>query len=388
MNNFEEELTCSVCYNIFEDPRILPCSHTFCRSCLESVINSLDSFLWRLSLVRLKCPSCRNVTELSPAGVNALPINFALKSIIEKYKTEEQHSMATCPDHHRQPLNVFCLKDRKLVCGQCLTVGQHQGHPIDDPESAYIKERETASKFLAALSDKSFTGVTAVIQTLEEQMTHCKSVVQEDKREVLSFFEGISDILEQKKQGLLAALNNVNKEVSEIYAPQIEQMKQIEDEQLDIISLCSSTSEESSPLTFLENIHKIRQRMKALKKQPLIPVQSVDIYPRVGKVLTSEWMDTSLGEIHLKPLPKINLRFENKNSSKSNPGYQIYKCILLTILWVFVILCIWNMDLFFSFENGNWKQHISENMQTLANNMCSNLDNVKAGSRVIRELFC
>ncbi|KAM8952312.1 tripartite motif-containing protein 59 [Pelodytes ibericus] len=392
MNNFEEELTCSVCYNIFDDPRILPCSHTFCRNCLENVLNSLESFVWRLSLVRLKCPSCRNITELSQGGVNSLPINFALKSIIEKYKTEEHQTIANCPEHHKQPLNVFCLKDRKLVCGQCLTVGEHQGHPIDDLQSAYIKERETISKLLLALSDKSFTGVSSVIKTIEEQMAHCKSVVQEDKQEVLRFFEKISDILEQKKQSLLATLNEVTHQVTEVYTPQIESMKQIEDEQLDLLSLCSSTKEESSPLVFLENIHNIQQRMRVLKKQKLLSVDHVDITPRVGQVLRNEWLKLTLGEIPTMPIPKINISFDKRSTPETRRINFTFvsMAILFTILCIFLILSYYSPLL--SFHTSWWTENFSESTQFLVNSLCSNMNSVKAVSqsitRAVRELIC
>ncbi|KAM4771125.1 tripartite motif-containing protein 59 [Rhinophrynus dorsalis] len=335
MDNFEEELTCSICYNIFDDPRILPCSHTFCKNCLENVIRSSDGYIWRPSIMRLKCPSCRNISELSTSGILSLPINFALKSIIEKYKTDDHCKMATCPEHHRQPLNVFCLKDRKLVCGQCLTVGQHHGHPIDDPESAYIKERDTASKLLGILSDKNFTGVSFVIKKLEEQMDYCKNIVQEDKREVVCFFEKLSETMEEKKQKLLAALNEVNQQIIEIYAPQIEEMKQIEDEELDLISLSSSTQKEESPLAFLENIYSIHQRMKALKRKELISVHPVEVYPRLGKILQEEWLKTNAGEIHLKPIPKCNIRFDKKENAKAIPANITFQFIL-TILFVFI----------------------------------------------------
>ena len=58
----------------------------------------------------------------------------------------------SCPAHHRQPLNI-CVQDRQLICGICLTVGQHQGHPIDNLQAAFIRERQAPAHLLARLSD-------------------------------------------------------------------------------------------------------------------------------------------------------------------------------------------------------------------------------------------
>lgn len=85
MDNLEEDLTCSVCYSLFSDPRVLPCSHTFCKTCLDNLLQvSTNYSIWRPLRMPLKCPNCRNVMELPPTGVDALPANVSLRAIIEK----------------------------------------------------------------------------------------------------------------------------------------------------------------------------------------------------------------------------------------------------------------------------------------------------------------
>lgn len=85
MDNLEEDLTCSVCYSLFSDPRVLPCSHTFCKTCLDNLLQvSTNYSIWRPPRLPLKCPNCRSVVELPPAGVEALPTNVSLRAIIEK----------------------------------------------------------------------------------------------------------------------------------------------------------------------------------------------------------------------------------------------------------------------------------------------------------------
>lgn len=87
METLEEDLTCSVCYSLFSDPRVLPCSHTFCKTCLDNLlkvsINSNNS-IWRPLRLPLKCPNCRSVVELPLAGLEALPTNVSLRAIVEK----------------------------------------------------------------------------------------------------------------------------------------------------------------------------------------------------------------------------------------------------------------------------------------------------------------
>lgn len=85
MENLEEDLTCSVCYSLFSDPRVLPCSHTFCRTCLDNLLQASTNYsIWRPLRLPIKCPNCRSVVELPPTGVDTLPTNVSLRAIIEK----------------------------------------------------------------------------------------------------------------------------------------------------------------------------------------------------------------------------------------------------------------------------------------------------------------
>ncbi|NWU66448.1 TRI59 protein, partial [Pterocles burchelli] len=319
MHHFEEELTCSICYSIFEDPRVLPCSHTFCRNCLEGVIQLSSNFsIWRPLRVPLKCPNCRSIVEIPAAGTESLPINFALKAIIEKYQQEDHSDVATCSEHYRQPLNVYCLLDRKLVCGHCLTIGKHNGHPIDDLQSAYIKEKEASGKLLDQLTDKYWTDVCLLIEKLKEQKSQCERIVQDDKKVVVQYFKKLSDTLEHKKQALLIALDEINAQILEEYDPLIENLKKIREEQLELMSLNTSIQKEESPLIFLEKVDDMHQRIKALKQKELPDVKPVEIYPRIGHLLKDVWSKTEIGQINKILTPKIKLIPKRKLRSKGN----------------------------------------------------------------------
>ncbi|NXL95548.1 TRI59 protein, partial [Alectura lathami] len=308
MHHFEEELTCSICYSLFEDPRVLPCSHTFCRNCLEGVIQlSSNLSIWRPLRVPLKCPNCRSIVEIPASGTEALPINFALKAIIDKYRQEARSEAATCSEHYGQPLNVYCLRDKQLVCGHCLTIGKHNGHPIDDLHSAYLKEKESSGKILEQLTDKHWSNVCLLIEKLKEQKSQCESVVQDDRKAVVQYFKKLTDTLEHKKQALLTALDEINTKISEEYEPLIEDLKKVREEQLELMSLNASIQKEESPLVFLEKVDNVHQRIKALKEQQLPDVRPVEIYPRVGHLLKDVWSQTEIGQINKILTPKIKL---------------------------------------------------------------------------------
>ena len=58
-----DDLTCSICYDRFTDPKLLTCQHKFCLDCIRNVTPEHV----------IKCPLCRQYTELPDGGVDILP---------------------------------------------------------------------------------------------------------------------------------------------------------------------------------------------------------------------------------------------------------------------------------------------------------------------------
>lgn len=69
----EQELTCSICLDLFTDPVSTPCGHNFCQACIGGY--------WASSAV-CTCPLCKRQFDERPE----LSINKILALIVEKYK--------------------------------------------------------------------------------------------------------------------------------------------------------------------------------------------------------------------------------------------------------------------------------------------------------------
>ncbi|XP_055957740.1 E3 ubiquitin-protein ligase rnf8-like [Patella vulgata] len=58
-------LTCSICYEVFTEPKTLPCLHSFCEKCLSDYIFSFDQSLMedarQLRDKYLTCSICYDV---------------------------------------------------------------------------------------------------------------------------------------------------------------------------------------------------------------------------------------------------------------------------------------------------------------------------------------
>ena len=65
-----DETVCQICAEVYKDPRVLSCGHTFCYQCI-------------VQLKKRACPYCRSVFTLPADGVHGLPKNYALLGVLE-----------------------------------------------------------------------------------------------------------------------------------------------------------------------------------------------------------------------------------------------------------------------------------------------------------------
>lgn len=349
MDRLEEELTCAICCDIFQEPRVLPCSHTFCRPCLQGLVRPADGVPGGKCL---SCPSCRALVAIPAAGPEALPINFALKAVIEKWQQEQPAGpgpgQGTCRAHPQQPLNIYCLQDRRLVCGQCLTIGTHQGHPIDDLQSACRKAREASGKLLEELADKSRSKVFLCSEKLQQQKAQCQSALQSDREAVLQYFKELGDALEHKKQALLSALDELDSRISEKYDPLIEDLEKLKLEERELKELHSAVQKEESPLLFLEKLDGLQQRLHALKQKQLPDPGPVEIHPRMENLLRDTWSKTEIGQVHKIHTPQLRLAGKSQRSGKRTAASGLWasltepNAILLILL---SIVLFWSKEI-------------------------------------------
>uniref|UniRef100_A0AAQ4Q1C6 RING-type E3 ubiquitin transferase n=1 Tax=Gasterosteus aculeatus aculeatus TaxID=481459 RepID=A0AAQ4Q1C6_GASAC len=77
-------LVCSICLDHYSNPKVLPCLHTFCESCLQNYIPPES--------LTLSCPVCRQTSILPEKGVGALQNNFFITNLMEVLQRDPQCS--------------------------------------------------------------------------------------------------------------------------------------------------------------------------------------------------------------------------------------------------------------------------------------------------------
>ncbi|XP_077053435.1 tripartite motif-containing protein 59 [Siphateles boraxobius] len=338
MDDLEEDLTCSVCYGLFTDPRVLPCSHTFCKSCLESVMHvSVDVSVWRPLRLPLKCPSCRSVAELPTNGLDALPTNVCLSAIVEKYQRPRS---AACPEHPPQPLNVYCVQDRQLICGVCLTVGRHRGHAIDDLQTAYARERAVQARLMERLRGERWEDVCALTQRLQLEKQRSEGLIQDDREFTVQFFQDLDLILARKREEFLQALERACARVACTYDPLIEQLKRLQEEHGAVMALGSDVESDERPLVYLETVRELRERVEALIRTPLPEIPSVQLAPRAEPFLLEHWSRLSVRGLSDGPVPEICCPGPaQRGRLRTSPSAAVLMMMMLVLTGLCLHLC-------------------------------------------------
>ncbi|XP_075434160.1 E3 ubiquitin/ISG15 ligase TRIM25-like [Ascaphus truei] len=288
-----EELSCSICLNIYTNPVMLTCGHNFCQDCIAKTFDSQ-----RRSGV-YSCPDCRAAFRQRPS----LKRNLKLCNIVEHYccstqpKQEETgifctycvdspvHAVKTClhceaslcdihlkthnksVNHilteptasledrkcstHNELVKYFCCSDSTFICRICSQHKKHKGHQVVTLHEAFEKKKVELCKSLKKLtlnkgeSEKQLQqlqGRRKVVQGKTMGIKDRVTALFGDIREQLAIIENkvLNDVTRQEEQVLLPLSDIIQKLEIETQ----DQHKKI----LQMEKLCNITD----PITFLK----------------------------------------------------------------------------------------------------------------------------------------
>ena len=106
-------LTCPICYQLFNNPKYLPCHHSYCEQCLEKM--QVQN--------KIICPECRKEAAVPPGGVKDLPNNFFINRMVDelvlkrKVEGEEEVKCDECDED--DPVVAYCPECNIFYCQTC-----------------------------------------------------------------------------------------------------------------------------------------------------------------------------------------------------------------------------------------------------------------------------
>ncbi|XP_073492176.1 E3 ubiquitin/ISG15 ligase TRIM25-like [Aquarana catesbeiana] len=241
-----EDLSCSICLNLYMDPVTLRCGHNFCQVCIERVLDvQKDSGSY-------SCPECREehaerplleknkklcniakhflVTQTHLEG-SGVACTYCVHAPILAVKTCLQCETSLCGIHltihnsavdhvliepidsllsrkcqtHNKLLEYHCCKDACCICVSCFAVGSHRTHNVETLDEAVTKKKGKVKVVLNKLTSQ-VEGIEKQVQNLLDLQfaEHKKS--SDVKKGVMSLFEDARKQLEEKEAWILGVI--------------------------------------------------------------------------------------------------------------------------------------------------------------------------------------
>ena len=269
LKDLGKEITCPICHDVFEEPKILSCCHYYCKKCIQGLLD----YAGRANRP-FECPECRLPTLVPQNDPNQLTTAFFVNRLKElhgkmekahgkvqapceqcsggvsiafcrqcaeficadcvkshkKLKVFSGHKVVTleelkkggakqilvskppppkCPIHD-EPMKAYCFDCSQLICRDCIVI-DHAGHTCEFARKAAPQAKQELIEHLEPLKEvrANLCKAAEVVQvTKSEVVAQGKSVAENIEQS----FQELHEILEQHKNRLLMEATKLKEE--------------------------------------------------------------------------------------------------------------------------------------------------------------------------------
>ena len=348
----EKHITCPVCLEVFKEPKTLSCLHTYCRECVNKLIQA------RATYGDIQCPECRGVVPVYEKDADKFPTSFLMNSLIDAYekltkssdpsmlcencgkdkatafcsdctlhictscvlchktmkafadhnvmKGEELLSTKQltanniirflCPKHKKKQLELYCQSCEQLICLSC-TIIDHKGHNFDFVDTLATVLKSEVQSDIGGIVDKEHSIQQAIVnvESVKEELTKQGNGLEHSICEV---FEQLEAALNREKEILLQQTKHMVGAKIGILSTQAEMLLSTQTAFKSLQSFIQETSENSCNEEFVSLKSQMSARIKELDEK----YKSLQLEPKVQATIKYQtlYSNTSTGhQIHV-----------------------------------------------------------------------------------------
>ena len=297
LKKVEDQLTCAICLESYQDPKLLSCFHVFCSTCLLPLVKR-----GRRGQQTVQCPNCRQPTTLPQNGVPSLQGAFHVhhlfdiqstlkkvtdsqeshcdKCLLEKatnfcrncgqficpgctkvHQTWDElasHEVITiqqltsdatklvpskkqampCSKHPPKDLDLFCDTCDELICRDCI-VRVHRDHQYDLVGDAFPKHKDVIDASLQPIQ-KQLASVSNALEGLDIRCSRINKQRQDIKTQIQRSVQQLHDALETRKHDLIKQLEQMTQQKLQSLETQRDHFHQL---QVQLKSCCDFVQE-------------------------------------------------------------------------------------------------------------------------------------------------
>ncbi|XP_076046814.1 tripartite motif-containing protein 2-like isoform X2 [Oratosquilla oratoria] len=250
-------MCCDICTAPYNNPKVLPCLHTFCEQCLISYTPAES--------LTLTCPVCRQQSILPKEGVSGLQSNTWVQGVMDSLGSapsltcgdcqgtttsqcqechtylcsacaathtqdsgSECHSLVSvqdvdlcnasngfqedsttlyCPSHQGQTLRFYCRDCETAICSSCTDI-EHCTHTTLRLSDA-MEEQKFAMQQLIERVTMQLPCVKEGICDIQDIWRNLEEHRAEAEKEIRTCFESLNELLAKRQTALINTLNTV-----------------------------------------------------------------------------------------------------------------------------------------------------------------------------------
>ena len=211
--------SCSVCLNVFTEPKVLPCCHTFCLKCLEKITQKNGE---------ITCPQCRRKHSIPAGGVTGFLTDF-----IEVYEAESAGLKSTqaslklmcgeCEQFAGSTIRYYCVDCQNYLCNDCVAlhkrVKAYRGHkviPVEEINTVTLQSsrvehcpvhKDEALKLYCETCSK----LVCRDCTLVEHRQHSYKFLEDSRKQIESEMSALKSDVEKKRAVFKHNLEEIKK---------------------------------------------------------------------------------------------------------------------------------------------------------------------------------
>ncbi|AWO98194.1 putative zinc finger protein [Scophthalmus maximus] len=291
----EVDLSCPICCDIFRDPVVLKCSHSFCAPCLQQYWTPRGPGSGPGS--GRDCPLCRSQSVDDPVP------SLSLRNLCESYLEREGEEAAPgeeraaelqgapgemCPLHGER-LKLFCLPDKVPICVVCHTSRKHKQHDCCPVGEAAADAKEKMKSALGSLQEKR-DAFERMKQNYEDTVAHIQVQARFVERRTREEFEKLRGFLRAEEEGRMEELRADEEQKRRAMARKIEEIEG----SIATVSASIRDLEEEMALDDISVLHKCKRTLERAdspgEEPPLMPPAAlIDVAKYVGSLSFHVW---------------------------------------------------------------------------------------------------